>query len=619
MNLQIALIALGVLVIAAIYFFSRWQQARTTSKKSRGGSNSIKQPSLRRDGPSFGQQDSLQQPIEEIESDRKAAQTDLDRLSQEPGDIPVLESRVDSVDSVDSNDDFTPSAPEGEQSEHTHFEQGDTASSYVDDDQYVPQPEDPVRDSRDQLEDIEEGIVENYHNQEVKLKLNATGDASVEDRDAGEVTEHQDDEMDQSRRLEQANAESQFDQGLNLTEPRQDRKITQKKSFLGSINPFSRIKGNIQSKLDSVKSEREKSHRNDGKPAQGANSYSEGDSLALESADIPTPKISTDPSLDILLSTPGSGQTAAITDHGEGQNQPAQSVADNNLNPVPLQPAEGFEKLSQIDYYVKLSGDRDVSRESVLAIYRDGASGISRTHSIYGLLLPEKVWRDLENEPEESRFGDLVITMQLVDQLGPVSDEEMTRFSSLVMKLSESTGRGFAFMAPIEDAQKQAQAIDQFRNQFDSIFVVNIRPSEDEMFEGAAIERCATQIGLIADQNNFYARHKPVGKQKVCLYSLANMSDSGEFDIDNMRAVRTRGVTFFTRPAVNRSPGAVFAEMVDAAKAFASRIKGEVVAPGYESLSMDDVEVIRRSIEKVAGEMESYGISPGSEEANRLF
>ena len=174
-------------------------------------------------------------------------------------------------------------------------------------------------------------------------------------------------------------------------------------------------------------------------------------------------------------------------------------------------------------------------------------------------------------------------------------------------------------MAPIESAHEQAQAIEKFRKRFDSIFVVNIRPLEEETFDGAIIERCATQIGLTPDTNNFYARYKPVGKQKVCLYSLANMSDTGEFDMDNLRGLKTRGVTFFTRPAVNRSPGAVFAEMVDAAKAFASRIKGEVIAPGYDDLSTEDVEAIRKSIEKVASEMESYGIIPGSEEATRLF
>ena len=284
-----------------------------------------------------------------------------------------------------------------------------------------------------------------------------------------------------------------------------------------------------------------------------------------------------------------------------------------------LQPAPGFDKLSQIDYYVKLSGGRDVSRESVLAVYREAAIGLSKAHSVYGLRLPDKIWSDIEHEPEEARFGDLVMTVQLADGNGPMSQEDMTRFSSLVVKLSESTGRGFSFMAPMESAHQQAFAIDRLRRKYDSIFVINVRPAEGEYFDGASVDRCASQIGLIPDDSGFYARYKPVDKQKICLYSLANMTDTGQFDIRNMRGTRTRGVTFFTRPAVNCLPGAVFSEMADAAKAFASRIKGEAVAPGYEGLSSDNVEAIRRSIEQVAGEMESYGIVPGSQEAIRLF
>lgn len=284
-----------------------------------------------------------------------------------------------------------------------------------------------------------------------------------------------------------------------------------------------------------------------------------------------------------------------------------------------IHPAAGFERLSQIDYYVKLSGERDVSRESVLAVYCEKTIGLTIKHGIFGLHLPDKVWRDLETEPEESRFCDLVVTVQLADKNGPISAHNMTRFSSVITALSETTGRGFAFMAPIENAHQQAIAIDRFRKRFDSIFVVNIKPEDAEFFEGPVIDRYATQIGLSINQNGFYARHKLVGKQKVCLYSLANMSDTGEFDIDNMRAVRTRGVTFFTRPATNRAPAAVFAEMVDAAKVFASRVKGVAIAPGYDALSSDAATAICRSIERAADEMESYGIAPGSEEATRLF
>ena len=300
---------------------------------------------------------------------------------------------------------------------------------------------------------------------------------------------------------------------------------------------------------------------------------------------------------------------------------PAEAVEQVSERDLDLRPAPGFEKLSQIDYYVKLSGGRDVSRDSVLAIYREAAAGISKTHGLYGLRLPDKVWVDIENEPEEARFGDLVMTVQLADRNGPMSHDYMTRFAGMVSKLSESTGRGFSFMAPIECAQQQAMAIDRLRRKFDSIFVLYIKPKDDEYFDGTLVERFANQIGLTptGDTSGFYARYKPVDKQKVCLYSMSNLTDSGEFDFANMRGARMQGVAFFTRPAVNCLPGAVFAEMVDTAKAFASRIKGELIAPDYHDLSNDNIESVRRSIDQVASEMASYGITPGSPEAIRLF
>ncbi len=281
---------------------------------------------------------------------------------------------------------------------------------------------------------------------------------------------------------------------------------------------------------------------------------------------------------------------------------------------------DGFERLSQIDYWVKITGERDVGRETVLAIYRDGAMDFSKTHRIHGLKMPEKAWRNLEDEAEDSRFADLVLTIQLADCNGAISEREMTRFSALVSRLSEGTGREFLFMTTIENAFAQAAAIAEFAAHFDSLFVVNIRPPQGvDGFDGAAIERCAPQTGLDRDDDGYYTRFKSVGKEKVTLYSLADMSESGRFDFDNMNAFSARGLTFFTRPAVHRSPGAVFAEMVDTAKAFASRIGGVASSPDHDDLSQDDVDRIRRSIEQVAAQMEELGISPGSDEAARIF
>ena len=280
---------------------------------------------------------------------------------------------------------------------------------------------------------------------------------------------------------------------------------------------------------------------------------------------------------------------------------------------------DGFERISQIDYWAKITGARDVGRETVLAIYREGAMDLTKPHSIHGLKEPERVWCNLEDEAEDSRFADLVVTVQLADRAGAISEREMNRFSALVSKLSEGTGREFRFMTTVDNAFTQADAIAEFIDYFDSIFVVNITPQGANRFQGAAIDRTAPRMGLERDTNRYYSRFKSVGKGRVTLYSLADRSETGRFDFDNMNFFSARGLIFFTKPAVNRSPGAVFAEMVDTAKAFASRIQGVVNSPNHDDLSQDDVETIRASIEQVAAEMERLGIPAGGDQATRLF
>ncbi|MGB5707965.1 MAG: cell division protein ZipA C-terminal FtsZ-binding domain-containing protein [Arenicellales bacterium] len=708
MNLQLALIAIGIVVVAGIYFYSRWEAPRNRHKRHKSALNSPTEPSFNRGEPSFsGEMDADYQGIVDEDSAFSSysnldAYTDAEEPddeepgAEEPGaeepddegvveekysrsvdlsisdqpeastfkpvssetlegdilttDIPVLEARVDQNEGGslqqqyidDSGKPSSQDAPESEPEQEleaeleaelvketleTEIESEFDASEMTGGEESVaedtPLEQAPDEIAQSESSDIEADLMKKYSKADQKIDLEQS---QPEDDYANQlVSESNDDEVESD--FEQTPHD---DEDLHDEEDMDRDALPEKSSrsgFFGSLKQFHRIKDSIQHKLEAVRADREKSLREQDDDASESREEEhvpvqsdllDDDKLAPESVEKVEEKSSNEkPS----RSEPRLGNDVDAGSEGEqetGQNA-QNTVAASSQTDTSISAAEGFEKLSQIDYYVKLSGERDVSRESVLAIYREAATGLSKNHSIYGLRMPDKVWRDLENEPEESRFGDLVITIQLADQNGPVTEHDMTRFSALVMKLSESTGRGFAFMAPIESAHEQAQAIEKFRKRFDSIFVVNIRPLEEETFDGAVIERCASQIGLAPDSNNFYARYKPVGKQKVCLYSLANMSDTGEFDMDNLRALKTRGVTFFTRPAVNRSPGAVFAEMVDAAKAFASRIKGEVIAPGYDDLSMEDAEAIRKSIEKVATEMEGYGIIPGSDEATRLF
>ena len=301
------------------------------------------------------------------------------------------------------------------------------------------------------------------------------------------------------------------------------------------------------------------------------------------------------------------------------ERSPSNENDEDGMSRFAYRPPQGFEKVSQIDYWVRVHGERDVGRETVLAIYREGASSFTRKSSIFGMRLPDRVWRDIEQESEDVRFAELVITIQLADRRGPISEAEMVQFSKLISNLSERTGRGFAFMASMESALEQAKAIHFFVRHFDSTFVLNILPKNEMVFEDRLIDRVARQIGLERSAENHYVRNKRVGKHKVCLYRLTNLDDSGQFDFDNLGSASIDGVAFSIKPSHTRIPGAVFSEMMDAAKVFASRVKGEVTTPTHQGLSASAADEIRSSIEVVTQEMEKHGIKAGSEEAIRIF
>lgn len=280
---------------------------------------------------------------------------------------------------------------------------------------------------------------------------------------------------------------------------------------------------------------------------------------------------------------------------------------------------EGFIRVSQIDYWIKLTGQRNVGRESALALYREEASPISKQHQIFGQKIPQKDWCALEREAEGARFGDLIITLQLADKDGAVDQEDLDRFVALASTLAKGIDYKFTPMAPVGSALKQGRAIADFIRYYDSLSIIHVKPVVSEYFEGAAINRCAAQLGLDRSPEGFFVRNQLVNKNKTNLYYIANMSKTGEFDFENIKDMRIRGVTFFTKPILHRSPGVVFSEMSDTAKAFAARIKGSASVPDHHTLSQTYVDRNRALIEKNAREMEEFGIAPGNEEAMRLF
>ena len=280
---------------------------------------------------------------------------------------------------------------------------------------------------------------------------------------------------------------------------------------------------------------------------------------------------------------------------------------------------EGFARITQIDYWAKIFGGKDVGRENVIAQYRAGASSLSDKCRIFGLKIPDQKWFNVEEQAEGARFNDIVVSIQLAGLDGPVSEWELEKFVRMVERIAMGTGRHYSFMADKKGALQQALAIDGFVRYYESVHLVHVKPVQGNYINGREIERAAGQLGLEKGENHFFIRYKKAGKGKVSLYCLVNMNETGQFDFEDLPALSTEGVIFFFRPTINRLPGAVFAEMMDTAKSFASRVQAEAVWKNNQEVSQHDIDQIRRSIEDAAKEMQALGLASGSEEAMRIF
>ncbi|MDH3688912.1 MAG: cell division protein ZipA C-terminal FtsZ-binding domain-containing protein [Gammaproteobacteria bacterium] len=309
------------------------------------------------------------------------------------------------------------------------------------------------------------------------------------------------------------------------------------------------------------------------------------------------------------------------TDTAEQALRAAERVANM---PVAADPdlaavSGGSGNRRQIDFVARLPGENVITRDQALGVYRENEYLLEKRHRIFGLSYPARNWCNLEKEPDFGRYSDIGLAVQLADQSGPITESELTRFSLLVLRLSETLGRQFKFSMTFDDAQRLAAELDEFCKSYDVLGILNVVSNLSKGFSGKDIDRYAKEFGMDFGPMNIY--HKKNNKRRGGreLYSLANLYKPGEFDPAQMNSFSTQGVTLFMSMPCNREPGEVFADMTATAKHLCERVNGRLVDQDKQSLSPRGLQRTQEELEKLANEMEREGVSPGSEAALRLF
>jgi len=281
--------------------------------------------------------------------------------------------------------------------------------------------------------------------------------------------------------------------------------------------------------------------------------------------------------------------------------------------PLEGEPGEG----PQVDFVAYIPGKKVIKRDTALSVYRQNEYLLEKPHRIYGLSHPARIWCNLEDEADGGRYTDLVLTIQLTDQSGPIDESELTKFSLLVLRMSEALKRRFKFSNDFDEAQELAGKLDRFCKTYDVLAIVNLVPADGGEFSGTQIAQHAESVGLELGPMNIYHKPDPTGGNY--LFSLANLFNPGTFDPERIQELTTKGLTMFINMPCTRDPVAAFGLMLETAEQLCKRLNARLVDQKQHDLSPSGTDNIRAQIRKFTREMEAEGVTPGSDIARRLF
>lgn len=273
----------------------------------------------------------------------------------------------------------------------------------------------------------------------------------------------------------------------------------------------------------------------------------------------------------------------------------------------------------RIDFIIHLPLHSPVERDSVLGIYRQNEYTLDRPHALYGRHPKTGRWSNLERDPVRTRFAELALAIQLADAKGAVSESELNGLASIAVDIADQQSCRTVFLTTFEQALEWGRELDRFCRTHDLLASINILSNSAAGFGGRAIDQAAHRIGMQYGVHNIYHMIGREGSGQRVLFSLANLRQPGEFDLEKLAELKTPGVILFMIVPCVPDPGQAFARLAGAANSLCRLLDGRSADQEGRALTPDGLKAIRVQVDRIAVDMRAYGIPPGSETAVRLF
>ena len=158
----------------------------------------------------------------------------------------------------------------------------------------------------------------------------------------------------------------------------------------------------------------------------------------------------------------------------------------------------------------------------------------------------------------------------------------------------------------LENRRKQAEEDKAFAEQdqaegsvvagIDQVLSIIVVANESQGFFGEQLRGLAEACGMVHGTMDLFHRYEDSLLEGQTQFSMANMTESGSFDLQTMSSVHTAGVVFFmTLPSANDSIRA-FDYMLETAQCLANNLGGELYDENRSVLRAQTVEHYRQRI-----------------------